>query len=241
MLPTQTGGSSIQKFIRVNHRIRVPEVRVIDAEGKQVGILPTSKAMELALRQGLDLVEVSPTANPPVCRIVDFGKFRYEMSKKEKHGKAVAASRVKELKFHLNIDPHDFGIKMNHARGFLAKGMRVKMSLVFRGREMMHATRGVGLVDQIQTSLAEVAHAEAPPRMIGRAIHLMMVPAHGKKFEKPLPVEGLRNSFRSNYQGRPGAPGPSGSTPPPASRSSSFGQGVDISKLSIPPSTDAKK
>lgn len=199
-------------------------MRVIDAEGNQVGVLPTAKALELALRQGLDLVEVSPTAQPPVCRIVDFGKFRYEMSKKEKSSKSPAASRVKELKFHINIDPHDLSIKLNHARGFIEKGMRVKMSLVFRGREMMHAYRGEGLINQIQTLLADVAIAEAPPRMIGRAIHLMMVPSHGKKLEKPLPVQGLRpqNQF---------GPGPGSRT------SSGFGQGVDISKPAQSPAS----
>ncbi|MBV9464119.1 MAG: translation initiation factor IF-3, partial [Verrucomicrobiae bacterium] len=131
-----------KNLIRVNNRIRVPEVRVIDAEGNQLGVLPTPKAMEVAQRSGLDLVEVAPTAKPPVCRICDFGKFRYEMSKKDKQNKAPASSRVKELKFHINIDEHDFEVKMNHARKFLSKGMRVKISLVFRGREMIHAERG---------------------------------------------------------------------------------------------------
>lgn len=206
----------------MNHRIRVPEVRVIDADGKQVGVLSTAKALELALRQGLDLVEVSPTAQPPVCRVVDFGKFRYEMSKKEKHAKSPAASRVKELKFHINIDPHDLGIKMDHARGFIEKGMRVKMSLVFRGREMMHAYRGEGLISQIQTLLADVALAEAPPRMIGRAIHLMMVPSHGKKLEKPLPVQGLRGPTHF---------GAGGSRP--------FGQSIDLPKPAQSPASPA--
>src|SRR4029077_112580 len=154
------------------------------------GLTRSTRGHEPARGEVLVLVEVSPTAQPPVCRIVDFGKFRYEMSKKEKSAKSPAASRVKELKFHINIDPHDLGIKMDHARGFIEKGMRVKMSLVFRGREMMHAYRGEGLISQIQTLLADVALAEAPPRMIGRAIHLMMVPSHGKKLEKPLPVQG---------------------------------------------------
>jgi translation initiation factor IF-3 len=195
-------------------------VRVIDSDGSQVGILPTSKALELANKQGLDLVEVAPTARPPVCRIIDFGKFRYEMSKKEKNTRSTAASRVKELKFHLNIDPHDFEIKLNHARGFVAKGMRVKMSLVFRGREMMHAERGQDLITRIQIALGDVAYPEAPPRMIGRAIHLMMVPSHGKRLDKPLPVQGLkiRHSNHSHHPGsRSSAPG--------------FGQSIDLSRV----------
>lgn len=200
-------------------------MRVVDADGKQVGIIPTSKALELAVRQGLDLVEVAPTARPPVCRIVDFGKFRYEMSKKEKQNKPTAASRVKELKFHINIDPHDFGIKMAHARGFLAKGMRVKMSLVFRGREMMHAERGEGLISQIQVDLGDIAHPEASPRMIGRAIHLMMVPAHGKRLDKPLPVEGLKRRFSAPSNAVPVGDG----TP-----AKPLGQGIDISRAAPP-------
>jgi len=116
----------------------------VDAEGRQLGVVDTSKALTMARNQRLDLVEVAPDSSPPVCRIMNYGRFRYEQSKKERLArKHQVAVRFKELKFHSSIDPHDFGVKQRHAREFLSKGMKVKASLWLRGREMAHPERGM--------------------------------------------------------------------------------------------------
>src|SRR5437867_5164677 len=140
----------IRTFIRVNERIRVREVRLIDADGKQVGVVPAVEALKMARQRGLDLVEVAAAAQPPVCRILDFGKYRYELDKRERESrKHQAGSKLKELKFHANIDDHDFGVKVNHARGFLEKDMRVKCSLYFRGREITHIDFGKQVMERL--------------------------------------------------------------------------------------------
>src|ERR1700733_16300772 len=149
--PTPSGGSrlghsprrNVDPFasIRRNHRIKVPQVRVISPEGKQLGILDTPKAVNLALEVGLDLVEVAPTAQPPVCRIMDFGKYVYEEQKKHSHAKATG-SKIKEIEFTARIEKGDFNTKLRHAEGFLAHGNKVKLRLKFRGREMAHTDLG---------------------------------------------------------------------------------------------------
>src|SRR3989338_4152208 len=158
--------SLLKNPFRVNHRIRALEVRVISENGSQIGIIPTSNALKLASERGLDLVEIAPDTNPPVCRIVDFGKFRYEQAKKHKgESKHAHASKLKELKFHINISEHDYGIKLRHATGFLQKGMRVKMSLYFRGREMQHQQYGLQLMQRIIQDISQYGHTDTEPRL----------------------------------------------------------------------------
>jgi len=167
--------------IRVNHRIRATEVRVIDDQGNQMGILPIATALRAASERGLDLVEVAPEARPPVCRIVDFGKYRYEQAKKTKGDSKVShASKLKELKFHVNISEHDYGVKVRHASGFLQKGMRVKISLFFRGREMQHQEFGMQVIRRVMGDLAEYGHADVEPKLLGKNLHVLLVPGKAK-------------------------------------------------------------
>jgi len=170
-----------QNFTRINHRIRVPEVRCVNANGDQVGVLSTREALALAEKQGLDLVEVSPTAKPPVCRIMDYGKFKYDQEKKQKaQKKNASATKVKELKFHANVDEHDYQTKLRHAREFLDHGNRVKCSLFFRGREGAHQELGFEVMNRVVTDLKEIANAEQEPRLMGRSIILLLTPRTNK-------------------------------------------------------------
>ncbi|MBL9188556.1 MAG: translation initiation factor IF-3 [Opitutaceae bacterium] len=161
--------------IRRNHRIKVPQVRVISPEGKQLGILDTAKAVNLALENGLDLVEVAPNATPPVCRILDFGKYVYEEQKKQSHVKSVA-SKIKEIEFTARIAEGDFHTKLRHAEEFLDHGNKVKMRLKFRGREMAHTELGFDLMKRAVAELAGMGHPDAELKLIGRNIHVMLTP-----------------------------------------------------------------
>ncbi len=149
--------------------IRVPEIRCIDAEGEALGIIDTRDALARAEEAGLDLVEVAPTAKPPVCRIMDYGKFKYEKAKKEKESKK-KQTRVqnKEIKLHLKTDKHDYDFKMKHAMEFLMKGHRVKVSVVFRGREIVYKDLGLGLMEKVDEDLSVIASTERKCVMEGR-------------------------------------------------------------------------
>ena len=171
--------------IRRNHRIKVPQVRVISPEGKQLGILDTPKAVNLALENGLDLVEVAPNATPPVCRILDFGKYVYEEQKKQSHSKTTA-SKIKEIEFTARIAPHDFETKLRHAEGFLNHGNKVKLRLKFRGREMAHTDLGFDVMKRGVADLAGMGLPDADPKLIGRNIHVML---------SPLPVNKRKPKF----------------------------------------------
>ncbi len=161
--------------IRRNHRIKVPQVRVISPEGRQLGIMDTPKAINLALEVGLDLVEFAPNANPPVCKIIDFGKWVYEEQKKHSHAKTTA-SKIKEIEFTARIEQHDFETKLRHAEEFLDHGNKVKMRLKFRGREMAHTELGFGVMKKAVVELANMGHPDAEPKLIGRNIHVMLTP-----------------------------------------------------------------
>src|SRR3954464_4923618 len=161
--------------IRRNHRIKVPEIRVISPEGKQLGILPTEKALQLATQVGLDLVEMAPNAHPPVCRIMDFGKYVYEEQKKHSHAKSTA-SKIKEIEFTARIELHDFETKLRHAEEFLDHGNKVKLRLKFRGREMAHTELGFGVMKRAVAELMSMGHPDAEPKLIGRNIHVMLTP-----------------------------------------------------------------
>lgn len=161
---------------RVNREIRAREVRVIDNEGNQLGILSLQDALQAAWDRDLDLVEVAPTAVPPVCRILDFGKFKYSQSKKtqeaKKHQKII---KIKEIKMRPKIEEHDYDFKSEHVKRFLAQGHRVKVTIMFRGREMAHTHLGKNLLDRLTADLAPYATPENPPRLEGRNMYLYLV------------------------------------------------------------------
>jgi translation initiation factor IF-3 len=157
--------------------IRVPEVRVVDDEGNQLGIMPTDKALTLADEQGLDLVEVSPTARPPVCRIMDYGKYKYEQNKKQRESKKKQhSSHVKEVKFRPKTEEHDYQFKKRHAHEFLEKGHKLKVTLMFRGREMDHQELGVRMLKRLEEDLAEVGFVERGAKLEGRFMVMYMSP-----------------------------------------------------------------
>jgi translation initiation factor IF-3 len=141
-----------------------------------------AEAMTEARKLGLDLVEVNPAANPPVCKILDYGKYLYNLSKKEKDTKKnSSATKLKELNFHMNIDEHDYGVKMRHAEEFMWKGMKVKLGLKFRGREMMHQDIGMNLIRRMRADLSEIGVADTEPKLVGKSINLMLSPLPVRK------------------------------------------------------------
>jgi translation initiation factor IF-3 len=173
-----------KRFIRTNERIRAREIRVIGDEGQQIGIMQPYEALKLAREKNLDLVEISPTAQPPVCRIMDYGKYLYEQEKREreakKHQKTIT---VKEVKFSINVDEHDYETKRNHVIRFLEEGNKVKASLRFRGREMTRQSLGRGVLERLIKDLGDRAIIESYPRTEGNTMNLMLAPS--KKAEKP--------------------------------------------------------
>jgi translation initiation factor IF-3 len=152
-------------------------VRVIDDEGKQIGILQPFEALKMAREKNLDLVEVSPTAQPPVCRIMDFGKYLYEQEKKEraakKHQKIIT---IKEVKFRINVDEHDYEFKKNHVLRFLEEGDKVKATIFFRGREMTHANLGRNILERLIKDIGDKGVVEFRPRMEGNTLHAILAP-----------------------------------------------------------------
>lgn len=188
--------------VRINHRIRAREVRVIGADGQQAGVMTVSSALELARQAGLDLVEVAASANPPVCRIVDYGKFKYQEAKKEKDSKKHQhANKVKEIQLRPGIDPHDFQTKLDHAVDFLCEDMKVKINLRFRGREMAHTEIGFNVVKKFVEDVAPFGHPDFQPKLVGRGINLMISPLPRNKRAKN-PREGGADRVR-NAQDEP--------------------------------------
>lgn len=162
--------------MRINQQIRAREVRLIDVDGAQ-NVVPVSRALEIALQRGLDLVEVAATAVPPVCRIMDYGKFRYTQRKKAAESKKKATRvQVKEVKLGSRTDDHDVDFKVEHIRRFLGEGMRVKVSVFFRGREITHPEKGREMLDQVMSMIEDVATQEVRPRLEGRSMSMMVVP-----------------------------------------------------------------
>jgi len=159
---------------RVNERIRVREVRVIGADGEQLGVMPPEDAIAIARESGLDLVEVAATSRPPVCRIMDYGKYKYEQKKKAASKKSHSAS-LKEVKLRPGTDQHDLNFKLNNARKFLMEGDKVKVTVMFRGREMVHTYRGREQLDEVLKQLGSIAKLESAPRMEGRFMSMILV------------------------------------------------------------------
>lgn len=148
---------------------------IIGSTGQQLGILKTEEAVRRAKSYGLDLIEIAPTANPPVCRIADFGKFKYELTKKEKENRH-SASKVKEIKFRVKIGAHDYETKLRHAEEFVEKGNKLKIVLQFRGRENAHKDLGMAMMQKIIKDLETMAHVDMPPKLVGRAVGMTLSP-----------------------------------------------------------------
>ncbi|NLE02503.1 MAG: translation initiation factor IF-3 [Fibrobacter sp.] len=177
---------------RINSEIRSPRVRVVSENGDALGIMLTNDALARAEASNLDLVEVAPTADPPVCRIMDYGKFKYEKSKKAKEAKKKQhVMHLKEIKLHPKTDEHDFNFKMDHARRFLLKGDRVKATVVFRGREITHTDFGAKILERLDGCLADLAQVEIAAKMEGRNMISIYVPdkAKIKEYNRKIELE----------------------------------------------------
>jgi len=162
---------------RYNDMIQSDKVRVIDESGENVGVMFTNEAIEQAAGVGLDLVEVSPNADPPVCKFLDVGKFRYEAQKKANAARKTQKTQdIKEVKMRPNIDTHDYDVKMRNVNKFIENGDKVKVTLRFRGRELSHQELGMNLLRRVQTDVEEIAKIEAYPRMEGRQMLMVLAP-----------------------------------------------------------------
>ncbi|HEY6227760.1 MAG TPA: translation initiation factor IF-3, partial [Verrucomicrobiae bacterium] len=228
--------SPSNSFVRVNGKIRAREVRVIGDQGAQLGVMALTDALNLARQKGVDLVEIAANAQPPVCRLVDFGKYRYEQAKKEKESKKHQhANRVKEIQLSANIDPHDFATKLTHAIDFLCEEMKVKVTLRFRGREMAHQEFGFKQVQDFIREITPWGHPDAPPKLIGKSVNVMLSPLPRNKRAKN-PSGKMDHPEGPEDSGEGGEPIKNGHTPKPppaaaakkvptnAAESGSFGQ-----------------
>lgn len=174
---SKKGRCAIKKFIRVNERIRVPQVRLIGPDGGQLGVVSIQKALDLANENELDLVEVAASANPPVCRIIDFSKFKYDQEKKEREAKKhQKQSKLKEIRLKPNIDEHDFATKVKQAATFLKKKDKVKINLFFRGRQMEHIDLGRKILDKFIMDTQNDGQVEKAPAMEGRVMSFVIAP-----------------------------------------------------------------
>src|SRR6267154_4196597 len=200
-LPFRRPGASsnLQPQIRVNGRIRAREVRVIiGSTGEQLGVMRLTDALRKAQTLGQDLVEIAPTAAPPVCKIIDFGKFRYDISKHTKD-KRPSGSKLKEIKFRVNIDEHDYLTKIRHGEEFLDRGNKVRVQLQFRGREMAHQEFGMQLVQKVRDDLSGMSQVEMDPKITGRNITMTLAPLPANRRKRkftavPKPDEETENA-----------------------------------------------
>ncbi|MDP4193043.1 MAG: translation initiation factor IF-3 [Bacteroidota bacterium] len=170
---------------RVNEEIRIPKVRLIDSDGSQLGIVQTRDAQRMAQEKGVDLVEIAPQADPPVCKLVDYGKFVYEIQKKEKtQKKNQQVSILKEIRLHPNTDTHDFEFKVRHARNFVDEGNKVKVSVIFKGRELAYTQYGENLLKNFIEKMQDVAKPEFDIKFEGKAMNVILVPLKVKVKKK---------------------------------------------------------
>lgn len=170
---------------RLNERIRVPQVRLIDENGEQVGIVPTSQALQMARDKGLDLMEVAATAQPPVCKICDYGKHKYEQKKKEQIArKNQVVVKVKEVQLRPNTDEHDLEYKMKNIRGFIEEGDKAKITIMFRGREIAHPEPGYQMMNRLIEELKDVAIVESPAKFEGKKMIMVLAPDPQAKKKK---------------------------------------------------------
>ena len=176
-MPAQEPAPSRNDGPRVNHQINVPQVRLVAEDGSMVGVVPTREAISMAANVGLDLVEVSPNATPPVCKILDLGKFKYEEQKRKNEArKKQKVIEVKEIKLRPGIDTHDYDVKMRSIHRFLEEGDKVKVTMRFRGREMAHPELGMKLLQQVKADFEPVAKVEYEPRLEGRQMIMILAP-----------------------------------------------------------------
>jgi len=213
----------------VNRRIRVPQVRVIGADGQQLGVLDTSEALRIAEEGGLDLVEVSPKAMPPVCKIMDYGKFKYEDSKKRKDAKKHQSTvTYKEIKFRPKTDVHDLQFKVDHIRRFLLEGNKARLVVIFRGREIVHPETGQAMLKKVVDLTQDIAMVEQPPMMEGRRMLMIIAPRVGGA--KPASVPAPRPAGPPG----PSAPSPQAAAPRPAPAPVQAAKPVQASKPAQP-------
>jgi translation initiation factor IF-3 len=166
---------------RTNGQIRVPEVRLVGPDGEQVGVVPIQRALDMAAERDLDLVEVAPSANPPVCKVLDYSKYRYELEQKAKDAKKrQAVTTIKEIKLRLKIDEHDYLTKRGHVERFIGHGDKAKVSIMFRGREQSRPEMGTRLLERLAGDLSEVASVESAPRVDGRNMVMVLAPKKAK-------------------------------------------------------------
>jgi translation initiation factor IF-3 len=171
---------------RINDRIRARQVRLIGADGSQLGVKPLPEALAIAREQGLDLVEVADKADPPVCKIMDFGKYKYEQDQRRKESRKKASNVViKEMKFRPKIDGHDYETKMRHVERFLQEGSKVKLTIMFRGREMAHPELGRRILEKVAERVAPLASVESAPRQDGRNMTMVLNPLRKPTKAKP--------------------------------------------------------
>ena len=174
-------GKAISNELMINEQIRDKEIRLIGSEGEQLGIMSARDALKLAEEAGLDLVKIAPNAKPPVCKIVDYGKYRYEQLRKEKEAKKKQkVIEIKEIRLSPNIDTNDLNTKMNAANKFLTKGDKVKVTLRFRGREMAHMANSKHILDDFAENLADIANVEKAPKVEGRSMTMFLAPKSKK-------------------------------------------------------------
>lgn len=186
--PTR-GGTISSTEARINDRIRAREVFLVGAEGEQLGVKPLPEALSIARSQDLDLVEVAPNAVPPVCRIMNFGRYKYEQEQKRKESRRKTSNVVvKEMKFRPKINPHDYGVKMRYVTRFLGEGAKVKLTIMFRGREMAHPELGLRILEQIAQDLEDVAAVEQFPKQDGRNMTMVLAPTRKPGAKKPKPT-----------------------------------------------------
>lgn len=164
------------KELQINEEIRDKEVRLVGDDGSQLGVMSARDALSLAVEKSLDLVKIAPQAQPPVCRLMDYGKFRFEQAKRDKEAKKnQKVIEIKEIRLSLNIDTHDFNTKLNHARKFIQGGHKVKVSIRFRGREMAHASLGDETMRRFAEAMADIANVEKQPKLEGRSMIMFLV------------------------------------------------------------------
>ena len=161
---------------RINTQIRARMVRCVDPDGKQLGVISRDEALDIAANHDLDLVEVSPNSDPPVCRIMDYGKYKYQKSKRDSNKTKQKGSTVKEVKFRPKIDVHDYTFKRNHVERFLKKGAKVKVTIMFRGREMAHTEKGREILDRVAQEMEEISRVDRKPVLEGRNMFMILSP-----------------------------------------------------------------
>jgi translation initiation factor IF-3 len=235
---------------RINDRIRVPEVRLVGEDGKQIGVVKTSEALDYAQERDLDLVEVAPEARPPVCRVLDYSKFKYEQAQKQKAArKHQQQITIREIKFRPKIAQNDYDTKKGHVKRFLLGKDRVKVTIMFRGREVTHPERGTALLDKLATELSEVAIVEQTPLQDGRNMTMMLAPSKsvlavekdGKTADgsEDAPADAVTGEAAASAPAAaPAAPEPAAAAPEPAAAPAESAATASVDPVPEPASSE---